>query len=106
MSHNEDVPLIGKQMGEVCVMLFVCIKIIQFPYKYIPLPIHFTLRGDRGSLGHWVHWDSPNIGNSNKGSAIMKLSNKCQGSPPSFCFMSRRNLYSYKAGEEKLLFRP
>ena len=43
MSHNEDVPLIGKQMGEVCVMLFVCIKIIQFPYKYIPLPIHFTL---------------------------------------------------------------
>ena len=43
MSHNEDVPLIGKQMGEVCVMLFVCIKMIQFPYKYIPLPIHFTL---------------------------------------------------------------
>ena len=63
-------------------------------------------RGDRGLLEHGVQWDSPYIGNSNKENAIMKLSNKCQGSHPSFCFLSRRHLNSYKAGEEKLLFRP
>ena len=34
-------------------------------------------RGDRGSLGHGVQWDSPYIGNSKKENAVMALSNKC-----------------------------
>ena len=61
-------------------------------------------RGDRGSLGHGVQWDIAYIGNAKKENAIMTLSNKCQGNPPSFCFLSRRNLYSCKSGEKKLLF--
>ena len=48
-SHNEDVPLIGKQMGEVCVMIFVCIKIIQFPYKYTLAHTFHTYRVGGGS---------------------------------------------------------
>ena len=32
-------------------------------------------RGDRGSLGHGVQWDSPYIGNSKKKNAIMTSSN-------------------------------
>ena len=51
-------------------------------------------RGDRGSLGHGVQWDNPYLGNSKKENAIMTLSNKYQRNPPSFCFLSRRNLYS------------
>ena len=51
-------------------------------------------RGDRGSLGHGVQWDSPYIGNSKKENAIMTSSNKCQGNPPSFFFLSRMNHYS------------
>ena len=50
MSHNEDVPLIGKQMGEVCVMLFVCIKFMiheAVEYFNITTPpiIHYTKGG-------------------------------------------------------------
>ena len=45
-------------------------------------------RGDRGSLGHGVQWDIAYIGNSRKENAIMTLSNKCQGNPPSFSFLS------------------
>ena len=63
-------------------------------------------RGDWGSLGHGDQWDSPYIGNSKKENAIMTLSNKCHIIPPSFCFLSRRNLHSCKSGEKKLLFRP
>ena len=61
-------------------------------------------RGDRGSLGHGVQWDIAYIGNSKKENAIMILSNKCKRNPPSFCFLSRRNVYSCKSGEKKLLF--
>ena len=45
-------------------------------------------RGDQGSLGHRSQWDSPYTGNSKKENAIMTSFNKCQGNPPSFCFLS------------------
>ena len=32
-------------------------------------------RGDQGSLGHGVQWDSPDIGNSKKENVIMTSSN-------------------------------
>ena len=66
----------------------------------------YKSRGDRGSLGHGVQWDKPCIGNSKKENAIMTLPNKFERNPPSFCFLSKKNLYSFKSGMKKLFFRP
>ena len=44
-------------------------------------------RGDQGSLGHGVQWDSAYIGNSKKENAIMTLSNKCQRNPHFFLLL-------------------